>query len=158
MSILLIVLISYKTKINLMLVKDVMNKNVVVAKSDVTIKEASKVMAEYKIGSLVVLKDSEIKGIITDTDIVRALAKDMDIDATTMEDIMSKKVFTVDPEQTIEEAVDLMVKHKIKRLPVVEEGKIKGIVTATDIAVVEPKLIASIASLISLRLPGLSGG
>jgi len=141
-----------------MIVSDVMNKNVVVAKSDVTIKEASKVMSQYKIGSLIILKDSEIMGIITDTDIVRALAKDMDADTTIMEEIMSKKVVTIEPEKTIEDAVDLMIKHKIKRLPVVEEGKIKGIITATDIIVVEPKLIESIASLISLKLPGLRGG
>ena len=141
-----------------MLVKDVMNKNVVVAKSDVTIKEASKVMSQYKIGSLVILKGNEIKGIITDTDIVNAIAKDKDVDSTIMEQIMSKKVMTIDPEQTIEEAVDIMMKHKISRLPVVEEGKIKGIITATDIIVVEPKLIESIASLISLKLPGLRGG
>lgn len=141
-----------------MIISDVMNKNVVVAKSDVTIKEASKVMSQYNIGSLIILKDNEIMGIITDTDIVRALAKDMDADTTIMEEIMSKKVVTIEPEKTIEDAVDLMVKHKIKRLPVVEEGKIKGIITATDIIVVEPKLIESIASLISLKLPGLRGG
>lgn len=141
-----------------MLVKDVMHKNVVVAKSDATIKEASKVMSKYKIGSLIIVKDDKIEGIITDTDIIKALAQEADVNTTSMEDIMSKKVITVDPEQTIEDTVDLMVKHKIKRLPVVEEGKIKGIITASDIIVVEPKLIASIASLISLKLPGLRGG
>ncbi len=141
-----------------MLVKDVMRKNVVVAKSDVTIQEASKVMNEYKIGSLVVMKDSNIVGIATETDIVKAVADGLDVSTTALENIMSKDVVTVDPENTIEDAVDIMLKHKIKRLPVVEEGKIKGIITASDIAVVEPKLIESIASLISLRLPGLRGG
>lgn len=141
-----------------MLVKDVMHKNVVVAKADATLKEASKVMTEYKIGSLIVLKDDKIVGIATESDIVRSVSKGLDLESTALEDVMSKKVITIDPEKTIEDAVDLMVKHKIKKIPVVEEGNIKGIITATDIVVVEPKLIASIADLISLKLPGLRGG
>jgi CBS domain-containing protein len=141
-----------------MLVKDVMHKNVVVAKADVTIKEASKVMTQYKIGSLIVLKDDKIVGIMTESDIVKSVSKDLDLDSTVLEEVMSKKIVTIDPEKTIEDAVDLMVKNKIKKVPVVEQGKIKGIITASDIVVVEPKLIASIANLISLKLPGLRGG
>ncbi len=153
-----ICLIISKTKINLMLVKDVMNKNVVVAKSDVTIREASKVMSKYRIGSLVVLKDEKIAGIITEGDIMESVAGDRDPDTTTIEDIMTDKVHTVTPDQTVESAVDIMVKNKIKKLPVVEAGKLKGIITASDIVVVEPKLVASVASLISMKLPGYSGG
>ena len=51
-----------------------------------------------------------------------------------------------------------MTEHKIKKLPVVEDNKIKGIITASDIVVVEPKLIASVADLISMKLPGYRGG
>lgn len=141
-----------------MLVKDVMHKNVVAASPDATIREASKVMNDYKIGSLIVMKDNDLAGIITASDIIRAVAKDMDVNDAKLEDVMSKTVVTIDPEDTIEEAVDVMLKNKIKRLPVVENGKIKGIITATNIMVVEPKLIESIASLISLKLPGLRGG
>lgn len=141
-----------------MLVKDVMNKNVVVAKSDVTVKEASKVMTEYEIGGLVIMEEEEIVGMVTDTDIIRAVSEGKNVDKTKMSDIMTKKVITGDPEDTIEHIVDLMVKHHIKRIPVVEEGKIKGIITASDIIVVEPKLIESISGLISMKLPGLQGG
>lgn len=151
-------LIVWNPNFNLMLVKDVMHKNVVVAKSDVTIKEASKVMTKYSIGSLIVLKDDKIVGIITEGDIVQSVSKGLDLEGTAIEDIMSKNIITIDPEKTIEDAVDLMVQHKIKKIPVVEEGKIKGIITASDIVVVEPKLIASISNLISLKLPGLRGG
>jgi len=141
-----------------MLVKDVMNKNVVVAKSDVTVREASKVMSKYKIGSVVVMKDSAIVGILTEGDVMESVAGDRDPDATIVETVMSEKVFTVEPEQTIEAAADIMVQNKIKKLPVVEGGQLKGILTASDIVVVEPKLIASVASLISMKLPGYSGG
>jgi len=141
-----------------MLVKDVMNKNVVVAESDVTIREASKVMSKYKIGSLVVMKKSAIVGMLTEGDIMESVASDRDSDTTIVETVMSEKVFTVEPEQTIETAADIMVQNKIKKLPVVEDGQLKGILTASDIVVVEPKLIASVASLISMKLPGYSGG
>jgi len=141
-----------------MLVKDVMNKNVVVAKSGVTVREASKVMSKYKIGSLVVLKENDIIGIITEGDIMESVAGDKDPDSTIIENIMSEKVLTVDPEDTIEDAADKMVQNKIKKLPVVEDGKLKGIITASDIVVVEPKLIESVASLISVKMPGYSGG
>ena len=141
-----------------MLVKDVMNKNVVVAKAKVTIREASKVMSKYKIGSLVVLKDGDIVGIVTEGDIMESVASDKNPDTDTIENIMSQKVFTVDPEDTIENAADIMVQNKIKKLPVVEDGKLKGIITASDIVIVEPKLIQSVASLISMKIPGYSGG
>jgi CBS domain-containing protein len=141
-----------------MLVKDVMNKNVVVAKSDVTIREATKVMNKFRIGSLVVLKEEEIAGIATERNVLEAVANGKDLDATPIEEIMTKNVVVIDPDETVEAAVDLMVQHKIKKLPVVEDKKLKGIITASDIVVVEPKLIASVANLISMKLPGYSGG
>ncbi len=141
-----------------MLVKDVMNKNVVVAKSDVTIREATKVMNKFRIGSLVVLKEEKIVGIATERNVLEAVANGKDLDATPIEEIMTKNVVIIDPDQTVEAAVDLMVQHKIKKLPVVEDKKLKGIITASDIVVVEPKLIASVANLISMKLPGYRGG
>lgn len=141
-----------------MLVKDVMNKNVVVAKSDVTIREATKVMNKFRIGSIVVLKEEKIAGIATERNVLEAVANGKDMDATPIEEIMSKNVVTIDPDETVEAAVDLMVQHKIKKLPVVEDKKLKGIITASDIVVVEPKLIASVANLISMKLPGYRGG
>lgn len=141
-----------------MLVKDVMNKNVVVAKSDVTMREATKVMNKFQIGSLVVLKEEKIVGIVTERNVLSAVAEGKDPDCTTAEEIMSKKVVTIDPDEDIKAAVDLMTENKIKKIPVVEKEKIKGIITASDIVVVEPKLVASVANLISMKLPGYRGG
>ena len=141
-----------------MLVKDVMHKNVVVAKEKVTIREASKVMKGYEIGSIIIIEDEKISGIVTASDIIKSIADGLDVDSTQVNEIMTKNVVTIDPEDTIENTVDIMVENKIKRLPVVEDNKIKGIITASDIIVVEPKLIASIAGLISMKLPGLRGG
>jgi len=141
-----------------MLVKDVMNTNVVVAKADATIREASEVMNKYNIGSLVVVKDSGIAGIITEHNVLESVAAGRNPDETKIAEIMSPEVVTVAPDSSIEQAVDLMVQHKIKKLPVVDGDKLMGIITASDIIVVEPKLVASIANLISMKLPGYSGG
>jgi len=141
-----------------MLVKDVMNTNVVVAKAEATIREASEVMNKYNIGSLVVVKDSGIAGIITEHNVLESVAAGRNPDETKIGEIMSPEVVTVAPDSTIEQAVDLMVQHSIKKLPVVEGDKLMGIVTASDIIVVEPKLVANIANLISLKLPAYSGG
>ena len=141
-----------------MLVNEVMNKNVVVVKKDATLKQASEVMSKTRIGSLVVVEGNKIAGIITSSDIIRSIAQDKAPGNTLIEEVMSKRVFTVEPDATVQDAVDVMVENKIRELPVVENNKIKGIITVTDIAVVEPKLIASIASLLSMQFPGYHGG
>lgn len=141
-----------------MIVNDVMSKNVVVIKKDATIKEASEVMSKIGIGSLVVAEDNKIIGMLTNNDIVKSVASEKPAQSTLIEDIMEKDVVTIGPDKTIQDAVDLMIQHKIRQIPVVEGDKIKGILSVTDIAVVEPKLISSIANLLSMQFPGYRGG
>jgi CBS domain-containing protein len=141
-----------------MLIRNIMNKKVIVAKPEVTLKEASEVMSKLHIGSLIITQDEKIVGILTGTDVLKSVAQGKNPDATSVEEIMSKDVKTISPDKSIQDAVDLMVKHKIKKLPVVDGKKLLGMITASDIVVVEPKLVASIASLVSLKLPGYSGG
>lgn len=141
-----------------MLVREVMNKNVVTAEPDITVKEAARMMSQFHIGSLVILKDKKIVGIVTERNVLVAVAQGKDAELTTVEEIMSKNVITVASDKTIEDAVNLMVEHKIKKLPVVDGDKLIGIITASDIAVIEPKLIEGIVSLISIKLPGYRGG
>lgn len=141
-----------------MLVRDIMQKNVVTTKPDATVKEAAAVMSRMHIGSLVVLDKEKIVGILTERNILVSIADGHDPELTTAEDIMAKKVITVAPDETIDKAVGLMAEYKIKKLPVVEGGKLIGIITASDIIVVEPKLIESVANLLSIKLPGYRGG
>ncbi len=141
-----------------MLVREVMNRQVVTAKPELSLKEASKVMTDMKIGSLLVVEKEKILGIVTSSDVLKAVASGKDPERTLIESSMSKNVKIIEPEKTIEEAVSIMVENKIKKLPVVDEGKIIGIITASDIVTIEPKLIANIAELMSMRLPGYSGG
>jgi len=141
-----------------MLLKDVMNKNLVVVKPDINLKDAAKVMCDRHIGSLVVAKNDDIVGILTQTDVMKAIALEKNLEATFVEDVMNKKVTTIDYEKTVEDAVDVMMEKRIKRLPVTKDGKLVGIITASDIITVEPKLITGIASLLSMKIPGYKGG
>lgn len=141
-----------------MLVNEVMNRNVVVVKKDATVKEASEVMTKLGIGSLVVVEDNKIIGMLTNHHIVKSVADNKSAESTLVEDLMSERIVTIEPDKELNEAVEVMVENKMKEVPVVEEGKIKGILSVTDIAVVEPKLIASIASLLQMQLPGYKAG
>lgn len=141
-----------------MLLKDVMNREVVVINPKISLREAARTMCEKHIGSLIVLEEGDIVGIITQTDILKAVAEEKDLDTTLVEDVMNKKVYTIDYEKTVEDAVNLMMEKRIKRLPVTKEGKLVGIITASDIITVEPKLITGIANLLSMKIPGYKGG
>lgn len=111
-----------------MKVKELMNEVVAVEK-DMTLKEAAKLMTDKKIGSVVVISGKKILGILTEKDIVsNAGSLGKSVKAT-----MTKSVFTVSPDEEIDNAAILMKKHKIHRVPVVEEDELVGIVTATDL-------------------------
>jgi len=141
----------------MLLVKDVMNKNVVVAKPIVTLREAARVMGEMNMGSLVIMEDEKVVGIVTSTDILKAIGEGKDPDKITIGEIATKNVITIQADEPLEKAVDIMVKNKIKKLPVMMNEKLVGIITASDIAIVEPKIVASIASLISLNAGKFAG-
>jgi CBS domain-containing protein len=141
----------------MLLVKDVMNKNVVVAKPIVTLREAARVMGEMNMGSLVIMEDEKVVGIVTSTDILKAIGEGKDPDKITIGEIATKNVITIQADEPLEKAVDIMVKNKIKKLPVMMNEKLVGIITVSDIAIVEPKIVASIASLISLNAGKFAG-
>jgi len=131
-----------------MLVKEAMTKNVIIINPDTTIKDAAKIMSEQRVGSLVVIENEKLVGIITELDIIwKVVASELDPKTTLVRDIMTKKVVTISADQTLEDATDIMVENKIKKLPVIEGNKIVGIITATDIISIQPKLIESLAKL-----------
>lgn len=142
----------------IMIVRDVMIREVVATKPDTSIRKAAEIMSQHRIGSLIVLENDKIAGIVTETNVMHSIAEKKDPDATAVADVMSKDVVTVEPSKKIEDAVELMLKYKVKRLPVVDNEKLIGVVTASDIIAVEPKLIEAIASLVSVKIPGYQGG
>jgi IMP dehydrogenase len=133
-------------------IRDVMVKNVFMVDVDHTAKHAAKIMNRCEIGSLIVLENGAVAGIVTERDMLRKIIdKGRDPEKTVVREIMSRPVIVVSPETPLEEAVLLMVKYKIKKLPVMErikgEERLVGLVTLTDIARFQPKLMETLKEL-----------
>ena len=143
-----------------MLVKEVMNRAVKTVRSTDTVKSAAQLMNESEVGSLVVVSGTgEVIGIVTERDIlIEVVATGKSADDLKVEDIMTKELVTVSPDNSLEEAADLMTKNKIKKLPVVVGGKLVGIVTATDLIAYENKLIEKIATILTVSPTKSIGG
>jgi CBS domain-containing protein len=124
--------------------KDVMIKRIIPIDDNKTIAEAAKKMTQNEIGSVIIIDNKkEIKGIATERDIVRrAVAKGIDAKKEKIAKIMTKGVVTVSPELEIEKAAKLMVKEKVKKLPVIDKkGILIGIISEDDMSRVWPGLI-----------------
>lgn len=114
-------------------VSEIMSSPVVTVSQETTIAEAAGVLADQHIGSLVV-GDEIIEGIVTETDIVRAVGEDLALDSTPVSDIMSDPVVTIRPHESVQVAGERMGHNGVKKLPVTENGEPVGIVTTTDLA------------------------
>jgi CBS domain-containing protein len=116
-------------------VKEIMTKDVVSVNPETSIAEAAKTMNSYGIGSVPVCQNQSLVGILTDRDIVlRNIAQGMDPVSTKVRDVMTKEVFTTNPNADIEDASDVMISQQVRRLPVVEHEKLVGIIALGDIA------------------------
>ena len=136
-------------------VENVMVADVVTVEAEATVREAVELMNKNEIGCLVVIDEEEKPvGIITERDLLkRVLAKRKDPVRTKVKDIVSKPLVTGTPHMGIEAAVRLMFKHKIKKLPVVENGWLVGLVTLTDLVRFQPQIIRILKKLASQQLP-----
>lgn len=115
-------------------VEDFMTKKVVTIEASATILEAARLLTEKAVGSLVVVEGGKPVGIITDRDIVvRGVVGGLQLDKEKVEKIMSKPLVTVNPEASILQAIELMDKHSIRRIPVIKGSEIAGIVTSSDV-------------------------
>ena len=100
--------------------------------------EAARLMREGDIGSLPITDDEKLVGMITDRDITtRVVAEGSDPKVTSVSDVYSRDLISVEPDEGIEEALRLMAHHQVRRLPVVENGRLVGIVAQADIALRE---------------------
>jgi len=115
-------------------VKDIMKKYVVSIDSVMTVKDAATMMDDANVGCVVITRGNAPIGILTERDFVkRVVSQEMDL-ATPLADVMSFPLITVDCDDTVWEAAEIMKKNKIHKAPVEEQGKLIGIITTTDIA------------------------
>lgn len=123
-------------------VVEIMTHTPVTIREDATAHDAAGLMRDKEIGSLVVVEAGKPMGIVTERDLVtKVAASDKQPSRVLVRDIMSSPVVAVHPDEEVAEAARLMSQRKIRRLPVVQEGKLVGIITENDIVRIWPQLI-----------------
>jgi CBS domain-containing protein len=119
-----------------MKVRDAMTERVTTASPETTLEEIASMMKSEDTGAIPVVDDGELVGIVTDRDIViRCVADGGDPSDMTAEELVSENLETIDPDSDLDEAIELMSTKQIRRLPVVENGELVGILSIGDIAV-----------------------
>jgi CBS domain-containing protein len=119
-------------------VRDAMTEDPCSIGASAAVVEAARLMREEDIGSLPITDDETLVGMITDRDItMRVVAEASDPHMTSVGDVCSRDLISVAPDNDLEEALQLMARHQVRRLPVVENGRLVGIVAQADIALRE---------------------
>ena len=115
---------------------DLMTENPRTVQADASVVEAARLMKDDDVGLLPIVEGERLVGTITDRDIaIRVVAEERDPNSVKVQQVASTDVVTIDPQQDLDEALRLMARHQVRRLPVVEEdGRIVGIVAQADIA------------------------
>jgi len=132
-----------------LLVKDIMSKPVIKIDESKSAKVAGELMKKFRKGSLIVMSKDKPVGIITDSDMVKKIvARNLKAGQVKLKDIMSKPLVTVKPDDDVLVAVKKIKKSNIRRLPVIDRGKIVGMVSVYDIARTSPEM----ANLLEYRL------
>jgi CBS domain-containing protein len=117
-------------------IRDVMTSNPCTIDANESVAYAAKMMREEDVGLAPIVEDDKLVGMLTDRDIaVRVAAQGRNPDQVKVRDVASKRLVTIDPQQDLDEALRMMAKHQVRRLPVVEgDGRLVGVVAQADIA------------------------
>ena len=116
-------------------IRDIMEKNVITIESDKTCLDAARLISEKDISFLVIMKNNIAIGVLSESDFVKRLAaNDKKASEVIISDIMSSKFRWVVPETEIEDAIQKMLNNNIRRLVVLDDNKLVGIITQTDLA------------------------
>lgn len=114
-------------------IADVMTKSVISVDASITVNDAAKMMEDAKVGAVIVMENNSPVGIVTDRDFsVKVVAHAYQI-TEPVKQIMSSPLFSINSDEPIRIAADLMHDRGIRKLPVIDDGKVVGIITATDI-------------------------
>jgi CBS domain-containing protein len=131
-------------------VRDAMTESPRSIGASASVVEAARVMREEHIGSLPITDDEQLVGMITDRDITtRVVAEAADPQMTSVGDVYSRDLISVEPDRDLGEALQLMARHQVRRLPVVENGRLVGMVAQADIALKESERTGELVGAIS---------
>lgn len=128
-------------------VGDLMTRNFIYVSPETNLKKCAETLVKKRVGSLIVKDKEKLTGILTEKDIVWAIVKKSvkDLEKILAKDLAKRKVITIKPSADIIEALNRMKKDKVRRLPVLENGKVIGMLTLKDILKIDPDLYELIA-------------
>jgi CBS domain-containing protein len=116
-------------------VRDIMIKDLLTISENESALKAAQVMTEKGVSSLIVLADDQPIGIVTERDFIKKIClKELKLSSVRVGDMMSRIRTSASPDTPIDVAVQRMVNNRIRRLPIIENGKVVGIITVTDLA------------------------
>ena len=117
-------------------IREAMTSNPCSIDATQTVAYAARMMRDEDVGVAPIVEGEKLVGVLTDRDVaVRVVAEGRDPESTTVAEVASKDVVTIDPQQDLDEALRLMAKHQVRRLPVVEEdGRLVGVLAQADVA------------------------
>jgi CBS domain-containing protein len=117
-------------------IRDLMTENPCAVDAEKSVAYAAKMMRDEDVGLAPIVEGNKLIGTLTDRDVaIRVVAEGKDPEQTTVREVASTNVVTIDPQQDLDEALRLMAKHQVRRLPVVEEdGRLVGVVAQADVA------------------------
>lgn len=117
-------------------IREVMTSNPRTIEPDKPVADAAKLMRDEDVGLAPIVEGDRLVGALTDRDIaIRVVAEGKDPASTPVREVASTDVVTVDPEQDLDEALNLMAQHQVRRIPVVEQdGRLVGVVAQADVA------------------------
>lgn len=131
---------------------DAMTTNPSYISPDEKVIDCVKKMISEKVGSMLVIEDGKLLGIVTERDMLnKVMVKDVNIKKTLIKDIMSKKPVYAEPELDIYDAMILMRLEEIRRLPVVDKGNVVGLLTQKDILSIQPELYDLVIETFKIR-------
>ena len=116
-------------------IRDIMEKDVITIENDKTAQDAAKIIAEKDISFLVIMNEGKPEGILSESDFVRKIAaEDKKASEIKITEVMSYKFRSVAPTTTIEDAIQKMLNNNIRRLIILDNEKLAGVITQTDLA------------------------
>ena len=123
-------------------VMEIMTKEPVTVAANATVADAAVLMRQKEIGSVIIVEDGRPSGILTERDIVtKVAAENRQAAKVRVHEVMTSPVVSIHPHEEVADAAKLMSKRKIRRLPVVDDGRLVGVITENDILRIWPQLL-----------------
>lgn len=137
-----------------MTIKDMARTDVVTADPETTTREISKTLKRENVGSVVITEGNEPVGIVTDRDLaLEVIGEGKDSVTITAADVMTEDLFTVETDESIYDVLEGMRERGVRRVPVVEEGNLAGIVTLDDFLVLLTSELENVAGVVRAGIP-----